>query len=178
MARDRLVLVVMAAALLPGPMWAQSLPAGTRDMLVQSLEGDRALALSMIDSMPARLLRFRPTTDVRDFAQQIDHVASNAVFLVSRFVLDAPPPGIGDSTAYLNDKDALAAAVTTAFEFCLNEVRGLPDHRLLQPTRIFGNDVPRWRVFMMVHSHDVWTMGQLVDYFRLNGMPPPAFGAF
>lgn len=176
--RRSIPLFVLLAAALPMPVVAQGLPAGTRALIVESLEGDREMALSMVDSMPQPLLRFKPTPEVRDFAQQIDHVASSAAFLVSRFVLAGTAPVLGDSTSYLNDKTELRQAVNAAYDYCLQQLRELPDATLLEPTRIFGNEVPKWRVFMMVHSHDVWTLGQTVPYFRLNGMPPPAFGAF
>ncbi|MCH7874066.1 MAG: DinB family protein [Gemmatimonadetes bacterium] len=171
-------LLVLAAMAFPLTLAAQELPAATRSMIVESLEGDRDMALSILDSMPEHLLRFKPVPEVRDFAQQIDHVATSAAFLVARFVLEESPPELGDPTVYLNDKDGLRQVVDAAFNYCLTQLRTLPDTTLLQPTRIFGNEVPKWRVFMMIHSHDVWTLGQVVPYFRLNGMPPPAFAAF
>jgi DinB superfamily len=174
----QVLLVVLG--LVPGTVRAQArLAAGTRQMLVETLTGDRDLALAMVDSMPARLLHFKPVPEVRDFAQQIEHVASTGVAYVARFVLDDNHgPALGDSAAALASKVALKRLVRTAFDYCLREVQTLPDSTLMAPTRFFGRDIPKWRVFLMVHSHDVWTLGSVVAYFRLNGMPPPAFDAF
>jgi hypothetical protein len=170
--------VVLLAFVAVGTVRAQ-VPAGTREMLVETLSGDRDLAVAMVDSMPARLLRFRPTSEVRDFAQQVEHVASTAAATVAQFVLDnRRAPALGDSVVALSSKAALKSMVRTAFDYCIRQVTQLPDSVLLQPTRIFGRDVPKWRVFLMVHSHDVWTLGSVVPYFRLNGMAPPAFDAF
>jgi hypothetical protein len=167
-------------ALVPGTVGAQAqLAAGTREMLVETLTGDRDLALAMVDSMPARLLRFKPVPEVRDFAQQIEHVASTGAAYVARFVLsDNHGPALGDSLAAVASKAALKQMVRTAFDYCLHELRTLPDSTLLTPTRFYGRDIPKWRVFLMVHSHDVWTLGSIVPYFRLNGMAPPAFDVF
>lgn len=175
--RQAIVAALVLAAAAPAAR-GQELPTGTRDMIVETLQGDLTMTLSMVDSMPDRLLRYRPTPDVRDFAQQIDHVATSAAFLVSQFVVQRRTPALGDSTSYLNDKAGLRAVVNSAFDYCIDQLDSLSDNALLEPTRIFGNEVPKWRVFMMVHSHDVWTLGQTVPYFRLNGMPPPAFLAF
>jgi hypothetical protein len=174
----RVLLVVLG--LVPGTAWAQArLAAGTRQMLVETLTGDRDLALAMVDSMPGRLFRFKPVPEVRDFAKQIEHVASTGAAYVARFVLDDNHgPALGDSLAAVANKAALKRMVRTAFDYCLHEVQTLPDSTLLQPTRFFGRDIPKWRVFLMVHSHDVWTLGSVVAYFRLNGMAPPAFEAF
>ena len=171
---------VAALGSAPGILNAQAKrPAGTRQMLVETLTGDRDYALAMVDSMPARLLHFKPVPEVRDFAEQIEHVASTGAAYVARFVLnDNHGPALGDSAAAMKSKAGLKRLVRTAFDYCLREVQTLPDSTLLTPTRFFGRDIPRWRVFMMVHSHDVWTMGSVVAYFRLNGMPPPAFEAF
>jgi hypothetical protein len=172
--------LLVLLGLLPGTAGAQSrLAPGTREMLVETLTGDRNLALAMVDSMPARLFRFKPVPEVRDFAQQIEHVASTGAAYVARFVLDDNHgPTLVDSLAAVASKAALKETVRTAFDYCLHEVRTLPDSTLLAPTRFFGRDIPKWRVFLMVHSHDVWTLGSVVPYFRLNGMAPPAFDAF
>jgi hypothetical protein len=174
--RGLLVLLVLG----PGTARAQAqLAAGTREMLVETLTGDRDLALAMLDSMPARLFRFKPVPEVRDFAQQIEHVASTGAAYVARFVLnDSHGPALGDSLAAVASKAALRQMVRTAFDYCLLELRTLPDSTLLTPTRFYGRDIPKWRVFLMVHSHDVWTLGSIVPYFRLNGMAPPAFDVF
>ncbi len=150
----------------------------TRAMLIELLEGDRELTLAMIDSMPSRLLRFRPTPDVRDFAQQIEHVGLTAAAIVARFALDARPPALGDAGTTLATKAGLRRLTDAAFDYCIRQARELPDSVLLLPTRVFGREIPRWRVFLYVHSHDLWTLGQVVPYFRMNGMAPPAFGAF
>jgi len=174
----RVLLVVLG--LVPGTVWGQAkLAAGTRQMLVETLTGDRDLALAMVDSMPGRLFRFKPVPEVRDFAQQIEHVASTGAAYVARFVLDDNHgPALGDTTAAVSSKTALKNLVRTAFGYCLREVQTLPDSTLLRPTRFFGRDIPKWRVFLMVHSHDLWTLGSIVPYFRLNGMAPPTFDAF
>jgi hypothetical protein len=178
--RTAACVLVAALGSAPGVLHAQAkLPAGTRQMLVETLMGDRDYALAMVDSMPVRLLHFKPVPEVRDFAEQIEHVASTAAAYVARFVLnDNHGPALGDTAAAMRSKAGLNRLVQTAFDYCLREVQTLPDTTLLAPTRFFGRDIPKWRVFMMVHSHDVWTMGSVVAYFRLNGMPPPAFEAF
>ena len=38
--------------------------------------------------------------------------------------------------------------------------------------------MPGWQVWDEIHTHTVWTAGQVVANFRKNGMAPPAFTFF
>lgn len=152
-------------------------PAGFRQVQLADLERERAMTLAMVDSMPERLLHFRPVPVVRDFAQQIAHAAMP----MAEFAAQATgqrPPNTGDSTVYLNSKAALREAVGRAYEYCIRALRGLSDPDYAGTTAFFGRQVPRWKIFEAAREHSVWTRGEVVVYFRLNGMAPPAFELF
>jgi hypothetical protein len=38
--------------------------------------------------------------------------------------------------------------------------------------------MPAWQVWDEIHTHTVWTAGQVVANFRKHGMAPPSFTFF
>jgi uncharacterized damage-inducible protein DinB len=127
--------------------------------------------------MPERLLHFKPAPEVRDFAQQIAHAAVPvAVFAAS--AKGEKPPALGDSTVYLNSKAALRETVTKSYDYALGVLKGLSDADYVGTTTFAKWTMTRWRILQLAHEHSVWTRGELVGYFRLNGMAPPAYGLF
>lgn len=163
--------------LLAVPLAAQQTPAGFRDRQLADLERERRMTLAMVDSMPERLLHFKPVPEVRDFAQQIAHAAAPVAMFASR-ARGGAVPALGDSTVYLNAKPALRELVIKAYDFAVAAHRDLSDADYAAATAFARQQMPRWRIFELAHEHSVWTRGELVSYFRLNGMAPPAFDLF
>ncbi len=70
----RLASLVALSLLAVTPLWAQQAPpAGFRQQQLTDFARERSMTLAMVDSMPERLLHFKPVPEVRDFAQQISH---------------------------------------------------------------------------------------------------------
>ena len=175
------VLAVLAAPAAaqqgPGGGRGAQLPAGYRRMQLSDLERERAMTLAMLDSMPERLLHFKPVPEVRDFMQQIAHAAL-PVGAYAATAMGARPPAVGDSVAYLNNKVALRDAVNRSYDYAISAVRGMSNPDYQGTVMFFGRATPRWKVFAAALEHSTWTRGELVAYFRLNGMVPPAFQLF
>ncbi len=117
---------LFAALLLAAPLSAQQLPTGFKAQQIADFERERRMTLAMVDSMPERLLHFKPVKEVRDFAQQIAHAAVPvAIFAAS--AKGEKPPTLGDSTVYLNSKPALRETVNKSYDYALGVVSGLSD---------------------------------------------------
>lgn len=135
------------------------------------------MTLAMVDSMPERFLRYHPVEGVRDFAQQIAH-ASVPVGAFAARARGVTPPALGDTTQYLNSRSALRAAVVLSYDFAATALNQMSDADLSSSGTLAREAMPKWRMFDLAHEHSVWTRGELVSYFRLNGMAPPAFQLF
>ncbi|HEY2806108.1 MAG TPA: DinB family protein [Gemmatimonadales bacterium] len=152
-------------------------PQSFRDIQLEDLEREREMTLAMLDSMPERLLHYKPVPEVRDFMQQIAHAA----LTVSSFAATARgsrPPNLGDSTAYLGRRAVMRTAINRSYDFARDVMSGMSAAEYADTVRFFGAPTPRWKVFAAALEHSVWTRGELVDYFRLNGMVPPSFELF
>lgn len=178
----RVVLALGAALWVATPVAAQqangaALPAGYRQVQLADLERERGMTLAMLDSMPERLIHFKPVPEVRDFMQQIAHAA----LFVADFAAHAKgerTPTMGDSTIYLNARAPMRTVVNRAYDYAMRAVRGMPDADYTGAVMFFGAPTPRWKVVAAALEHSVWTRGELVGYFRMNGMAPPAFELF
>jgi DinB superfamily len=174
----RASLALAFLSLLPAaPLAAQQVPAGLQQQQIADLERERRMTLAMVDSMPERLLHFKPVPEVRDFAQQIAHAAVPVAGFTFR-ARGGEPPAVGDSTVYLNSKTALRETVVKAYDYALQALRSFTPEEYVGTVKFVRQDMPRWRVVALAHEHSVWTRGELVGYFRLNGMAPPAFDLF
>jgi hypothetical protein len=145
-----------------------------RSFLVEGLEINKQMDIDFARAIPDSAMRWAPNDDVRDFAEQIVHIANNY------WVADGygmPAPAFADSTV-LNDKVALVEAVTVAYDWVIDQVRQLPAEDFLTVEPFFGQPLARWRSYMQVIEHATWTRGQLVPYFHAHGVSVPTVTFF
>jgi len=169
------VLLVLACAVFPWPVEAQT----PRELMVQDWERQRAIVVAYVEAMPEEYFGFRPTPEVRSFAEQIEHIVTDHVAIVAT-AFDRPDrPELGDPNRYLGEKQALLDHVRAGFDWVLRIVHEAPDAELHAEGLIFDRyRVPRWRALEGAREHGTWTLGQVVPYLRLNGVEPPAYQVF
>lgn len=149
-----------------------------RALLVTGFENNRAMDVDFVRAIPDSALRWAPTEDVRDFAEQIEHAALDNVLFVTMAVVQGEGPDLGSPETYLNDKAALTIAVNAAYDWVLETLRSLPAREMVVDTELFGQSMTKWRVYLQALEHAYWTRGQLVPYFRAHGVAPPRYRAF
>jgi len=143
--------------------------------LIGDMERLRGNVLQMLEAMPESGLRSAPTEGVRDFAQQIEHVAVGAVNLVASGV-DADRIPVGDPSVYLSSRAELARMVGAAFDQVKAMIEAMSQEELMSQGMLFGQVLTaRWKIVQAAHEHGVWTLGSTVPYLRLNGATPPAY---
>lgn len=162
------VVMLAAAAAAPQANAATSASASIR----QDYRTVRDYVLRSADEMPAGKYSFRPTPDVRTFAQQVAHIADD------QYNLCAPARGETRQAAYraietsTSTKPALIEALTKAFAYCDTAYDQLTDASGAEPT----SNKSRTRFGML--NWNLWHTwehyGNIVVYLRLNGLVPPS----
>lgn len=162
---------LLAVALAAAPVTGQD-----KEKLQDDFKRMRANVLGMVDAMPVTGLRTAPTPGVRDFAQQIEHIAIGAVNIIALGV-DADRIDLGaDPEVYLNDKDELKTFVGLAFDRVDEMLSEMTPEELSSPGSLFGQlERPRWMIVQVAYEHSVWTLGATVPYLRLNDSAPPGY---
>lgn len=174
-----LELVRWPSRLLPFILLAAAAPVAAqapRESYVADFERMRVNVLAMVDSMPAAGLRSAPTEGVRDFAEQIEHVAIGNVNLIASGIdADRVPLGL-DKEVYLNDKAELKRMVDVAFDRVRDMLGAMSAAELAAEGRLFGQvPLPKWQIVEAAFEHGLWTLGATVPYVRLQGGVPHSF---
>lgn len=175
--RWRPVVPAAAALLLTLAAPTQSFGQATKDHLIADFERMRANVHAMVDSMPESGLRTAPTTDVRDFAEQIEHVVIGNVNLIASGVdADRIPLGL-DRDVYLNDRAELKRLIDVGFDRVREMLSAMTEADLAAEGRLFGQiPLPKWRIVQAAYEHGIWTLGATVPYVRLQGGTPHSYG--
>jgi uncharacterized damage-inducible protein DinB len=124
------------------------------------------------EKMPADTYGFRPSPDVRTFAQQIAHVADD------QYNLCAPAKGETRKAAYtaiesaLSKKADLVVALKDAFAYCDAAYDALTDTSATEPS--VGRPRNRFSMLNWNLWHTWEHYGNIVVYLRMNGLVPPS----
>ena len=137
----------------------------------QDYRSVRDLVIRSAEKMPEDKYGFRPTPDVRTFAQQIAHVADD------QYNLCAPARGETRKAAYraiensLSHKAELVAALRDAFAYCDAAYDRLTAENGKQDA---GGQRTRFGMLNWNLWHTWEHYGNIVVYLRLNGLVPPS----
>jgi uncharacterized damage-inducible protein DinB len=120
------------------------------------------------DAMPESKYSYRPTKDVRSFAELLDHVADISYILCSGAKGEATPA----SAHAADSKTKMKARLKGAFEYCDGVYSGFTDEHLNAPANFFGFRTNKMFILAQLANHDALHYGNLVTYLRLNGLEP------
>jgi uncharacterized damage-inducible protein DinB len=124
------------------------------------------------EKMSAADYVFRPTPEVRTFAQQVAHVADD------QYNLCAPAKGEKRNAAYtaiedsLSTKAELVPALKAAFAYCDQAYDALSDASGTEPS--LGRDRNRFSMLNWNLWHTWEHYGNIVVYLRMRGLVPPS----
>jgi uncharacterized damage-inducible protein DinB len=130
------------------------------------------------EAMPADEYSFRPTAEVRTFAQLVGHVINANWFFCSQ-AKQEPPPSTSNYEA-LTDKGALVKALHDVMSYCDQVYQATTDAKFNQPVRMQAGvgmgpaSIVRGAVLMFNTTHDNEHYGNMVVYMRLKGHVPPS----
>jgi uncharacterized damage-inducible protein DinB len=120
------------------------------------------------DAMPESKYSYRPTKDVRSFAEILNHVADISYTLCSNVKGEANPVS---ATAKVS-KTEIVAYLKGSFDYCDGVYSGFTDAHLNDPADFWGAKTNKMFVLTQVGNHDALHYGNLVTYLRINGLMP------
>ncbi len=128
------------------------------------------------ESMSTENYGFRPTPEVRTFAQLIGHV-TNANLLFCSAAQGAPSPSKTNAEG-LTTKEAALTALRDALAYCDAVYRDTTDANFSERTSIGRGNKPtpttRGAILMFNMTHNNEHYGNIVVYLRLKGVVPPS----
>jgi uncharacterized damage-inducible protein DinB len=131
------------------------------------------------DALPAEDFGFKPTPEVRTFAQLVGHVILGNFFFCSQAKGAAMPATTNFEG--LADKAALMKALTEALAYCDEVYASTTDANFNQTVTVNGfpgmapkTETTRGAVLMFNTTHNNEHYGNIVVYLRLKGKVPPS----
>jgi uncharacterized damage-inducible protein DinB len=120
------------------------------------------------EAMPESKYSYRPTKDVRSFAEILNHVADISYYLCSNMKGEATPP----AAAARASKTEIVASLKASFDYCDGAFSAFTDAHLNDPADFWGHRVNKMFILTQAGNHDALHYGNLVTYLRLNGGVP------
>jgi uncharacterized damage-inducible protein DinB len=176
-------LIVVSAGLSTAS--AQTTGAGYADALSPSLAGVAKAMHATIrrdlaeaaESMPAEEYGFKPTPEVRSFAQLVGHVVNANVFFCSQVNGERPA---AVNYERITDKAGLVKALNESLASCDRAHSATTDANFNQPLKMGPGvgmgpaDTVRGAVLIFNVAHNNEHYGNIVVYMRLKGHVPPS----
>lgn len=123
------------------------------------------------DAMPAENFDFKPTDELRNFGEQLMHVASANLFYMGNLDTDATRPDLGEPV----EKADVLQALSDSFDFGTEILSGQTDASLREMVDGgFLGESNRARIAYMAIVHTRQEYGVMTVYLRLNDIVPPA----
>lgn len=170
-----------------------TLPTGTaQTQAVKELPKDRATILvsewtrarlgvkEYIEAMPEDAIGFKPTPEIRSFAEQMLHLAGGNYMFASvaagkenpwDFTKGKDPVNVPE---FKQSKAALLKFVMDSYDFTIDAVKGLNTAQLDEMVQLFSMKMPRHMVLTKGIEHAAHHRGQTTIYLRLKGITPPS----
>jgi hypothetical protein len=164
---------------------AQKTPATGNAAIVTQLDHQLSFVehevIAAAEAMPEGKYSFIPTggdfKGVRNFAQQIKHIAIGNYHIYGPIIPDDPDAGTGDrGTASVQTKEQILKYLRDSFVFAHRAIAAINSQNMLLPVKRAPNRAAatplELAVFGCSHGSDIY--GQMVEYLRMNGIVPPA----
>ena len=150
---------------MPNPIKASN-PLTTTLSIFRSNMQDKIMKSA--DAMAESKYSYRPTKDVRSFAEILTHVADISYTLCSNAKGEANP----DTTSASDSKTQVMGRLKGAFGYCDGVYSAFTDAHLNDRADFFGFKTNKMFILTQVGNHDALHYGNLVTYMRINGLEP------
>jgi uncharacterized damage-inducible protein DinB len=156
---------------------AKAAPADPVATLVADWTRARDYTKEYLDAMPEEGVSFKPTPDIRSFAEQMLHLA-NANFAFASTATGAANPQQGKNLEKMDEyktKAGLTKIVIESYDYVINSVKGMDVKKMDEPVKLFGRfDATRGSALDKAFEHQTHHRGQTTIYLRLKNVKPPA----
>jgi len=154
---------------------AYGLLANTSSEMIAEWKRAKEYTKEYLDAMPENGVGFKPTPDIRSFAEQMLHIANANYAFASAASGKANPNQDKDleKMPELKTKASLTKAVMDSYDFVISALEGLSDAQLGEKVKIFNMEMERGTALEKAFEHQTHHRGQTTIYLRLKGVKPP-----
>jgi len=173
--RKTACLLVLAGVLMLTSFRTVNSP-GKKEVMVASWERAKAYTKEYLDAATEEVYSFKPTPEMRSFAEQMHHLAVD-----NYKIPNAAVAGIMTPSNYkdiekesLKTKAEVTAAVMESYDFAIATIKSLDEAKLSNMVKMFN----KWDTTVedgldKAFEHQTHHRGQTTVYLRLKGIKPP-----
>ncbi|MBV9611198.1 MAG: DinB family protein, partial [Acidobacteriaceae bacterium] len=145
-------------------------PAGLAGEVKQAYNSVKNNILKSAEKMPEDAYGFKPTADIRSFAEALDHVADSQLRTCAAVAGDQKTPNAAGKTA----KADVIAALNDSFAECDKAYDSLTDANASETIKTPRGQRTRLGSLVANTTHDNEQYGIMTVYMRLKGVVPPS----
>lgn len=138
-------------------------------------ERAKAYTAEYLAAMPEEGVNFKPTPEVRSFAEQMLHIAG-ANFMFAAQASGKANPYQGKDLEKMDQyktKAALTSLVNESYDYVINAVKGMQPAQMSESIKLFNMDLSREQALAKAFEHGTHHRGQTTIYLRMKGVKPP-----
>ena len=165
----RLTLLFLMLAFAGSSVYAQF----TQPQMVDEWKRAKIYTKEYLDAMPAADYGFKPTPEIRSFAQQMLHLADANYFFISTASGKKSPMAGSAEKIVAPTKEATTKAVMESYDFVIAALEGMTPAQMQEKVKLEGNEVSKAGAFGKAFEHQTHHRGQCTIYLRLKGITPP-----
>ncbi|HZE83422.1 MAG TPA: DinB family protein [Puia sp.] len=142
---------------------------------VKDWERAKSYTMEYLNAMPADKYSFKAVDSIRSFAQQMLHLASGNLGLVSAAAGGTPPfssQGL-EGRATAQTRDSVVSYVTQSYDFAIASAKAIDPNKLGERTGRGNFQQTRFNWWLKAFEHQTHHRGQTTIYIRLLGIRPP-----
>ncbi len=146
-----------------------------KENILTAWDGMTKMVIETAKAMPETHYSFKPTTELRDFAEQMAHTSGANYLFASVVKLETPDPNPITDT---KEKKEVIAQMENSFAFIRSGIQKLSVEDLDEEIEFFGNKMSRLQSILIMTSHLQREHGKTTIYARLKGVAPGPSGGW
>ena len=145
------------------------------NQLVADWERAKVFTKEYLDAANEDVINFKPSSEMRSFAEQMLHLAMGNGGIVSTSTgKDRPFKENIEKLDQYKTKEALTKAVMESYDFVIATLKQMDDQKLAEKVKFFnGQEYTREVGIGKAFEHQTHHRGQTTIYLRLKGITPP-----
>lgn len=165
--------LLLVSGLLTG--WTAGNGSTTVNQMVTEWQRAKEYTKEYLDVMSDEGTNYKPTPEVRTFAEQMLHLA-NGNFNFAAAASGKTNPYQGKNLEKMDEyktKAALSKVVLESYDFTIDALKSMTDAQMADQVKVFGQSLSRETAFAKEFEHQTHHRGQTTIYIRMKGIKPP-----
>lgn len=150
-------------------------PVASKAQMIEDWKRAKEYTKEYLDVMPEEGYGYKPTPEVRSFAEQMLHLANaNYMFIATATGATSPVKGNLEQDASLKTKAAATKAVMESYDFVIAQLENMNEAQFGEKITLFGRfEMTREQALAKAFEHQTHHRGQTTIYIRMKGVAPP-----